>query len=91
MECFMFVFAHQTFVLVGLYVNVKPELVIKICKCGFNRIRASICAQVNVLGAPLWLARGLVKFVPAVAYHSCSNCLQDCADHKGVPTNDSLI
>ena len=47
-----------------------------------------------VLGAPLWLARGLVKLVPAVAYHFCSICLQHSRNHvrtiKGCPVDKIL-
>ena len=43
----------------------------------------------SLLGAPSWLARGLVKLVPAVAYHLCSICLQHSRNHvrtiKGCP------
>ena len=33
------------------------------------------CKLTDILGAPLWLARGLVKLVPAVAYYLCSICI----------------
>ena len=41
-----------------------------------------------VLGIPLWLVCGFVKFVADVAYHSCLNLperfSQPCTSHKGV-------
>ena len=49
----------------------------------------------NVLRAHLWLLRGLVKIVPAAAYHLCLNlpstCLQHSPNHvqtiKGCPVH----
>ena len=45
---------------------------------------------VAVLGTPLWLAPGLVKLLPAVAYHFCLNLPEAFTkprmSHKGVPS-----
>ena len=45
---------------------------------------------VVLLGTPLWLAPGLVKLLPAVAYHFCLNLpeafTKPGARHKGVPS-----
>ena len=48
-----------------------------------------------LLGNPLWLARGLVKLVTAVAYHFCLNLpgtfSQPRASHKGMPSTIPLF
>ena len=42
-----------------------------------------------VLSARLWLVRGFVKFLPAVAYQFCLNLpvkfIQSCESHKQAP------
>ena len=45
--------------------------------------RSAEVMKLIVPGAHKWLARGLVKFNTAFAYHSCSNCLQDSRNHVG--------
>ena len=70
--------------------NIPPMLPVNaLTKC-FNKLRKiNFVKFLDVLGAPLWLARGLEKLVLAVAYHLCSIYLQHSRNHmrtiKGCP------